>query len=87
MDFIGMQDLMKYVETGDEPSKAKKSTRRVGGSDVAEEEAGITHLFFGNGAKFDITHEEEYIDYIGNESSPGMFVYVSAVLSLGPRKL
>lgn len=73
MNYDSAQAFKEYVATGSTKYEAKEYKK--------------THLFFGNGAKFERTKGIQSIEYTGNEGQSGRYVYVSAVLALGPRKV
>ena len=73
MNYDSAQPFREYVATGSTKYEAKEYKK--------------THLFFGNGAKFEKTNDIEPIEYTGNEGQTNQYVYVSAVLTLGPRKV
>ncbi|KAJ3117901.1 hypothetical protein HK100_000719 [Physocladia obscura] len=90
-DDVGNFSSNLMTDDADVESRNKENHEEEGGnaqSDIATETGGSYKewIFFGNGTGFWQEKSQEYVEYTGNESALGDYVYVSFVLSVGPTK-
>jgi 2OG-Fe(II) oxygenase superfamily len=80
----GRESEYKSIKIMDYNHKVKFGSYIADGNFVKHD--GVSYLFCGKGASFERVQHSNYSEHTGNESARGEYVYVSMVLSVGPRK-